>query len=281
MSDVPKFTTDPSSQASWAAPTRQQSSNMRGLIASGKTLAIAGGDWIWIDTEHAAWSPTLLVEVIQIIIHESGGKMIPVVRLPNKTAFDYVTWCLDAGAGGIIIPHIETNVEVAAIVDACRFPPIGHRSYSPFTFLPSITDTTPDGESVYSLANKHIAVIPQIESRLGIKNIDSIMQMNEVDGVMIGVGDLRMDMGLSVWFVGMEPDFVAAMERVTTMSKKYKKALVGAAIGTPVVEERLRQGFTVLATTIDLHTLAFGTITELREAKATVETYMIKERSKL
>ncbi|KAJ7694819.1 Pyruvate/Phosphoenolpyruvate kinase-like domain-containing protein [Mycena rosella] len=291
------FTTEPATQGSWAAPTRQQSSNMRGLIASGKvimgqvmsypsrqvakTLAVTGADWVWIDAEHVAWSQKLLVEVIQIINHESGGKMIPIVRVPSKTAFDYMAWSLDAGAGGIIIPHIETTEEVAEVVAACRFPPTGHRSYPPFTFLPGLTDTTPEGETVFSLANKHIAIIPQIESRVGIKNIDAIMAMEQVDAVMIGAGDLRLDMGLPVGFVGTEPDFVEAMARVTAMSKKYKKSLMGVAIGPSMVEERLRQGFTLLVSTIDLYTLAFGTVTDLGTAKATAEAYMLKESSRV
>ncbi|KAJ7126320.1 Pyruvate/Phosphoenolpyruvate kinase-like domain-containing protein [Mycena epipterygia] len=246
-----------------------------------KTLAVTGADWIWIDTEHAAWSKKALVEVIQIINHESGGKMIPVVRVPSKTSFEYMAWCLDAGVGGIMIPHIETSEEVAAIIGACRFPPIGHRSYPPFTFLPGITDITPAGETIYSLANKHVAIIPQVESQLGVKNIQSIMQMDQVDAVMIGVGDLRLDMGLPVGFVGSEPHFVAEMGHITAMSKEYQKPLMGAAIGPAMVEERLRQGFTVLANTIDLYTLAFGTIKEIQTAKATAEAYMVKESSTL
>ncbi|KAJ7702996.1 hypothetical protein B0H17DRAFT_81901 [Mycena rosella] len=49
-----------------------------------------GADWCWIDAERVAWSPTQLMECIQIIIHASAGKMIHVVRVPNKTAFDYM-----------------------------------------------------------------------------------------------------------------------------------------------------------------------------------------------
>ncbi|KAJ7242913.1 Pyruvate/Phosphoenolpyruvate kinase-like domain-containing protein [Mycena rebaudengoi] len=293
MGDIPRFTADPVSQSSWAAPTRQQASNMRGLISSGKvlmgavltypstqvakTLAVTGADWIWIDAEHVAWSQTLLVEVIQIINHESGGRMIPVVRVPSKTAFDYMTWVLDAGAGGIIVPHIETAEEVAAVAAACRFPPVGHRSFPPFTFIPGLTDATPQGETVYSLANKHVAIIPQVESRVGIKNLDSIMQMTQVDAVMIGAGDLRLDMGLPVGFVGEEPEFAAAMERVTALSKKYSKALMGAALGPDMVKERLRQGFTILVSTIDLYVLAFGSVTELRTARETAEAYMLTQ----
>ncbi|KAJ7694808.1 Pyruvate/Phosphoenolpyruvate kinase-like domain-containing protein [Mycena rosella] len=131
--DTPKFTADPSTQGSWAAPTRQQSSNVA------KTLAVTGADWIWVDTEHVAWSQKLLVEVIQMIDDESHGNRIPVVRVPSKTAFDCMACCQDAGAGGIITLHVETAEEVAAVVAACRFPPTGHRSYPPFTFLSSLT----------------------------------------------------------------------------------------------------------------------------------------------
>jgi hypothetical protein len=52
--------------------------------------------------------------------------------------------------------------------------------------LPGLTDATPEGETVYSLANKHVAIIPQIESRVGIRNIDAIMRMEQVDAVMLG-----------------------------------------------------------------------------------------------
>ncbi|KAJ6476830.1 Pyruvate/Phosphoenolpyruvate kinase-like domain-containing protein [Mycena sanguinolenta] len=309
MSTAFRFTTDPSTQSSWAAPTLQQSGNMRGLIDSGKvllgqvlsypsrqvakTLAVTGADWTWIDAEHVAWSPKLLVECIQIVIHESAGRQV------------VVAWALDAGAGGIIIPHIETSQEVAEVVKACRFPPTGHRSFPPFTYvslpsfhlcfvvserrlttdyrvgmqIPGVTDTTPSGESVFSLANKHIAIIPQVESRLGIKNIDTIMQMEEVDAVMIGSGDLRLDMGLSAGFVGDEPQFVAAIDHASAMSKKYGKPLAALALNPEMIKERLSQGFRVLINCIDLATLAFGTIKELGTARETVEDYLSCKQS--
>lgn len=84
-------------------------------------------------------------------------------------------------------------------------------------------------------------------------------------------------MGLPVGFVGTEPEFVAAMERVTAMSKKYAKSLIGVALGPSMVEERLRQGFTVLVATVDLYTLALGTVTDLNTAKTTAEAYLRKE----
>ncbi|KAJ7489545.1 Pyruvate/Phosphoenolpyruvate kinase-like domain-containing protein [Mycena latifolia] len=289
-SNGPRFTFDSAAQAQYRAPTLQQPGNLQEIFKSGKivigtslsypsrhvakTVAVTGADWCWIDAEHVAWSQKLLIECIQIIIHESGGKMIPVIRVPSKTAFDYMAWCLDAGAGGIIVPHLETVEEMKEVIAACRFPPIGHRSFPPFTFLPGVTDATPEGESVFSLANKHVAIIPQIESRLGIKNLEALLKLPEISAFMIGAGDLRLEMGLPLGMTGDEPEFVAAVERATKVSKERNIPLLGVAIGPEMVKMRIDQGFRVLACCLDLHTFAFGMMKTVAEARAAAEAHM-------
>jgi 4-hydroxy-2-oxoheptanedioate aldolase len=52
--------------------------------------------------------------------------------------------------------------------------------------IPGVTDTVPPGETIFSLANQHVAIIPQIESRLGIKNLEAILKMDEISAFMIG-----------------------------------------------------------------------------------------------
>ncbi|KAJ7251990.1 Pyruvate/Phosphoenolpyruvate kinase-like domain-containing protein [Mycena rebaudengoi] len=290
-STSPKFTQNSQEQMQWRAPTLQQPNNLQGLIRSkkiaigtglsypsvqvAKTLAVTGADWCWIDAEHVGWSQTLLVECIQIIIHESGGKMIPIVRVPSKTAFDYMAWVLDAGAGGVIIPHVDTPEEVRAVVAACRFPPVGHRSFSPFAFLPGVTDITPEGETVFSIANKHVAIIPQIESRVGIQNLEAILAVEEINAFMIGAGDLRLDMGVPFAMTGDEPEFVAAMNKATKISKERDLPILGVAFGgAEMVQMRIDQGFTILAVSLDLHALAYGVIGQVTSARDAAEDYL-------
>ncbi|KAJ7318116.1 Pyruvate/Phosphoenolpyruvate kinase-like domain-containing protein [Mycena albidolilacea] len=284
------FTFSSTAQGQHRAPTLQQANNLQSVFKSGKivigtslsypsrhvakTVAVTGADWCWIDAEHVAWSQDTLIECIQIIIHESAGKMIPVVRVPSKTAFDCMAWCLDAGAGGIIIPHLETVQEMKEVINACRFPPIGHRSFPPFSFIPGVTDTTPEGETVFSLANKHVAIIPQIESRAGIKNLEEIMNMKDISAFMVGAGDLRLDMGLSLGMTGDEPEFVAAMEKAKKVSEQTNIPLLGAAIGPEMIKQRIDQGYKILVCCLDLHTLAYGMIQALGEARATAEEHM-------
>jgi hypothetical protein len=44
----------------------------------------------------------------------------------------------------------------------------------------------PEGESLFSVANKNVAIIPQIESLAGLANVEAIMQNPGVDMVMVG-----------------------------------------------------------------------------------------------
>lgn len=104
------------------------------------------------------------------------------------------------GAGGIIIPHTETPEQVQASVQAARFPPEGHRSFPPFSCMPSVSinhisidlvypvlfglqDAAPEGKTWMDVANEHVAVIPQIESRLGVENLEAIMQVKGIDAI--------------------------------------------------------------------------------------------------
>lgn len=167
-----------------------------------------------------------LHSLIQTIQFYSEGKTFPVVRIPTH-GHELIACALDAGAAGIICPHIETAQQVRDMVAAAKYAPLGHRSMPPFTLIKGLTDHSPPGGDVIETANEHAAVIPQIESGLGIENLEEICQVPGVDAIMIGSGDLRMDIGLPLALHGDEPEFLRCMERATSVCKKYNLALVG------------------------------------------------------
>ena len=84
---------------------------------------------------------------------------------------------LDAGALGVVIPHVRTAQQAEAIARACRYPPRGKRSSG-------TTRALTWGMDYRSWINGEVVVIPQIEDREGIENADSIMA---VDGIDIGL----------------------------------------------------------------------------------------------
>ncbi|KAF7372123.1 2,4-dihydroxyhept-2-ene-1,7-dioic acid aldolase [Mycena venus] len=265
-----QFTQDANDQKKWIAPTHTTRGPAGRHVA--KSLAMTGADWCWLDAEHIAWTQKLLVECIQVIIHESGGKMIPIVRVPSSAAYDYMTWSLDAGAAGIIVPHMESAEEMKKVIGSCRS--TGHRSYPPFTFIPGVNSHTPEGETLFSLANKHVAIIPQIESAVGIKHLAEIVASEEVSAFMIGPGDLRLDLGLPQNLDGDEPMFIAAMETASKVAKERGIPIAGFAVGPEMTKRRIDQGFRLLLGTMALYAIVFGVMSDIGTGKAVAEAHL-------
>ncbi|PWN43124.1 Phosphoenolpyruvate/pyruvate domain-containing protein [Ceraceosorus guamensis] len=231
-----------------------------------KVLSVTRADWIWVDAEHSPFNVNLLADVIQTINFYSEGHTAPVVRIPGLDA-GFIAHVLDAGAGGIIMPHAEDPDEIRQLVSYSRFPPQGHRSYPPFAVIPGMTDQAPEGSSFLHVANDHIAVIPQVESAKGIENLEEICQIPGVDAIMIGAGDLRMDLGYPMGLLGDEPDFVAAFEKVKRVCAKYGKPIVGLAMNDELLQNRIKYGYRMLCVAADLFLLAFGSASALHEMK--------------
>ncbi|KAJ7657312.1 Pyruvate/Phosphoenolpyruvate kinase-like domain-containing protein, partial [Mycena polygramma] len=141
----------------------------------------------------------------------------------------------------------------------------------------------PSGETIFSVANKHVAIIPQIESQVGIDNLEAILALDEVSAFMIGIGDLRLDMGLPLAVTGDEPQFVKAVGKATKLSKECNIPLLGAAINKEALKACLDEGYTFLLRSVDLHELAYGVMRTLGETREQAEghRYMRKVESKL
>ena len=94
-----------------------------GQAAIAEIMAAAGYDWIVIDLEHSVISLREAEEMIRII-RMSG--VDPLVRLSHNDPVQ-IKRVMDAGAEGIIVPMVKTAVEIAAAVEAVRYPPHGTR----------------------------------------------------------------------------------------------------------------------------------------------------------
>ena len=96
---------------------------------------------------------------------------------------------LDAGARGIIFPTIETGEQATRCRGFVPLPPSWRRSWGPAR-LSSATRPTPES------ANTEALCIVMIESRRALENLDDILSVTDVDGVLAGPSDLAIDLGL-------------------------------------------------------------------------------------
>ena len=91
--------------------------------AVAETLARLGFDWLWIDCEHGDIGIAQLADLTRAI----GNQVPALVRIPAQAPSD-IARALDAGAAGVIVPHVETGGQCRALVDAGNYPPEGGRS---------------------------------------------------------------------------------------------------------------------------------------------------------
>lgn len=235
-----------------------------------KVYASTKPDWIFLDVEHGMFDRLTLHDAIHAAQFHSEGKTMVIVRVPKHDEISLTT-ALDAGAAGIIIPHSESAKEVQDIIKTIRYPPHGHRSFSPWIFTPGISDASlyPNDQFNIATAQRHVAIIPQIESVKGVEAADEIAALEGVSGLMFGPGDFMLDAGLPVQLGGVpHPDFLAAMGKFGAAGAKHNKPLLAGALSIDQIPFMISQGFRAIAVTFDVWGIAGFVDGKLKEARA-------------
>ena len=152
-----------------------------------EVIAGTGFDWILIDTEH---SPADLENVLRQLQAAAPYATEAVVRVPWN---DMVTIkrTLDIGARSLLIPYVQTEQEARNAVAYTRYPPHGMRGVA------GTTRATRFGriENYPKRAHEELCVLVQIETELGLNNLEAIAAVDGVDGVFIGPSDLHASLG--------------------------------------------------------------------------------------
>ncbi len=152
-----------------------------------EVLAGAGFDWLVLDTEHA---PNELPMVLSQLQATTGGGAHPVVRLPWNNMVDFKRY-LDIGVQTILVPYIESAEQAASAVAAMRYPPRGVRGYSGNPRAAGFGRI----KDYWTRCEEELCLLLQVETRLGLQNLEAIARTDGVDGVFIGPGDLSAALG--------------------------------------------------------------------------------------
>jgi len=159
--------------------------------AVGMIAAATGHDWLFIDTEHGAFSQD---DVAQICIAAIPTGITPIVRV-CADAIDEGTRALDNGAAGIVVPHVDTVEQARRIASAFRYPPLGTRSWGGPPAL--FGYKAPGNAEAQAGINPETLVVAMIESPEGVANAAGIAAVDGIDALLIGTSDLTAAMGIS------------------------------------------------------------------------------------
>ncbi|MER9234606.1 aldolase/citrate lyase family protein [Mesorhizobium sp. M0622] len=179
---------------------------------SAEIMAHQGFDSLVIDMQHGLIDYQIAVTMLQAI---STTTTIPLVRVPwNEPAS--IMKMLDAGAYGIICPMINSRQEAEQLVRACKYAPKGNRSFGP------IRASLYAGSDYAQHANDTVIVMPMIETKEALENIDEILSTPGVDGAYVGPADLSLTLGCTPQVDQTEEPVVKALETILAACKRHK-----------------------------------------------------------
>lgn len=170
----------------------------------GEILAMAGYDFVVVETEHTAIDVS---EVLSLLIAIEGRGSVPLVRLAWNDPIQAKA-VLDSGAAGVLVPMVNTRVDAELAVRMTKYPPLGSRGVG----LARAQGYGTNFDEYVRRANDDTLLMVQIEHKDGVANVEEILSVPGVDGTFIGPYDLSMSLGLAGQIT--HPDVLAAKERV-------------------------------------------------------------------
>lgn len=192
--------------------------------------AACGYDAVYVDLEHTACS---LETAGMLCVAALGSGISGLVRVPSHDP-SAIARALDIGAVGVIVPHVNSAAEAAAVVDAARFPPVGHRSASGPNAVSGYA-RRPATELV-DVLERHTVVAVMVETPEAVAVCDQIAAVDGIDMLLLGPSDLTAEMGIHGQYENAH--FHRAVESVAAACRAHGVALGVAGIKSLDLLER-------------------------------------------
>ncbi|MBO1268819.1 HpcH/HpaI aldolase family protein [Arthrobacter cavernae] len=149
----------------------------------------AGFDFVILDTEHSLVGDAELAALLRAA--QASG-LDALVRVPESDPGSILR-ALDAGATGVVVPHVRCRADVDAALRAARYFPDGMRSLGGGR---ASNYGVGDPREVIRRANAEVVVAVLIEDREGVDAIDEILAGGGINLVLPGPGDLSQSYGV-------------------------------------------------------------------------------------
>lgn len=150
-------------------------------------LKKAGLDFFIIDNEHGSFENKT---VTALAIHSKSVDVQAIVRLPNNERA-MITKLADGGVNAFLLPMTNRKEDIEKVIEYAKYSPVGKRGIS--TTRVHTGYGVADIKEYMKQANKTMKVYAQIETRLGVENVEEILNVPGLEGIFIGPNDLSCD----------------------------------------------------------------------------------------
>jgi len=213
-------------------------------------LSFSDLDFQILDLEHGSFDLVNISNHISASRSNSCYKISEVlIRNPSFDRWS-ILQCLDQGANGLVFPHIENSTDLSVILDCISYPPVGKRSFSPFTKAGMYGSINYCEYAINSNSSQVLVII--IESSIALANLQNILELfsDRIDVVYFGSYDLSADLGYlgNPW----HPNVTAAIQEGIELCGRYSIS-TGAYVPNSLnqVSELLQMGHKFITFQVD------------------------------
>lgn len=220
-------------------------------------MAGTGFDFIVVDLEHGVAGIETAQHQLMAI---SGSDCMAIVRVPVGTEA-WIKRVLDAGADGVMIPKVETAAQAKDLVSWCFYHPKGVRGDARAVVRASDWGRDVDGYKTRWNADGFLSV--QIESVLGLQNIEEIAAVKGVSQLFFGPADYSVDAGVSM----DSAQTLAAAKTVIDVANAHGLASGAVSFPNGTPSKLAELGMTHISVTGDVSALVSALSRDLLAAK--------------
>lgn len=229
-----------------------------------EVLSRQGFDAVTLDMQHGGHNED---SVLRGLLPVAATGKPSIVRVPVGR-FDMASRALDFGADAVIAPMINSIDDARRLAAACKYPPVGERSWGPTYAFPRRAGTT--HADWLREANDQTVCFAMVETRAAFDVVDEIIATPGIDGIFVGPSDFSI-----AWTDGAElnPGLEEMMGAVATIATKTRAAgkYAGIYIVDPAVTGRMvDMGYRLLATGSEQQVMALGAASLLSSMRATL-----------
>lgn len=222
-----------------------------------EVMASAGFKWLVVDLEHTS----IDLSMAQILITTIQANAMKAYVRVCKNEEVIIKRVMDMGADGVIVPMVKSKQEAEEAVGYVKYPPAGKRGVG----LYRAQKYGIGFEEYKQWVKEESVVIVQIEHIEAIRNIDEILAVQGIDGVIVGPYDLSGSMGKPGCYE--DADVKEALESFKMACRRHQMPM-GFHVIQPdhnKLKEKIEEGYTFLAFSIDFFFLGNKAREEMRK----------------
>ena len=183
-------------------------------------MGMAGFDYVIIDLEH---SPKDWSSVANMIRAAELYGMATLIRVRENTE-KAILEALELGATGVVLPFVQSANDVIRAARSSNYPPLGMRGTCTLTRAARYGSLRSSFIDHSQVQNDKVVLIAQIEDRLGVENIQEILNCDPgIDALIVGRSDLASSLGKPGQVE--DPMVLKATDEVIKAAREHKRSI--------------------------------------------------------